>query len=645
MGHTSVSRTLFLPSNPFHLSALFEWCLLGVCMLRVVHLGFFSSGVGGIMVRNSPHVVQQRTADSQPAVPASACFRAAKALPTRVPPAVSWRSRPPPLPLLNSHQLEPVHDTDEDEAASLPRNHSRNDGELVAAEHSYRRCCTTAWRESSRVRTIDYCEEEAPQWQPMEDGKDRGPSRLTCINPPGDMGDASSSVAWYCQAHELVVNSSAISVGALELATPTAAIHGLLRPRALLLSCKLRWRALQKPKRFGMLMRHLLPSALGEISPGWRDTSAPAQKGRIDELADGQANHGDGSDAPSERVVVFVTRYSVKNFFLAHFDLLQVAAILSHALGPDFSERVQLVMLPPDKSNRGWWGPQAQLWSSFSDLPAISYATWIKQQRQRRHQQRLHGQSESSGSGALLLPVRHAILALSGYHSVYGRGVIGRQMEAICDGRCVAGKGVAARLQRVSAFYRQFVNLALERAGLLYLPSPYALATQRPGGNRGDGRREGLWISRGKGLGRGYGQTVGRRCLNEKELLASLAVSNVSLRLTALELADVSFAVQIAHFRNAAVLTGMHGAGYANLIFLPPGAVVAELCPLGYCTPSYERLSQRLALVYMRWTNTHPHNAKAGYDTIVDVGEFHNLMHRAVQALVLAGHTRHGTDL
>ncbi len=79
-------------------------------------------------------------------------------------------------------------------------------------------------------------------------------------------------------------------------------------------------------------------------------------------------------------------------------------------------------------------------------------------------------------------------------------------------------------------------------------------------------------------------------------------------------------------------MTGMHGAGYANLIFLPPGGVVAELCPLGYCTPSYIRLSKYVGLTYMRWTNGIAENAKAGYDTIVDTKQFVGFMKQAVRA-------------
>ena len=76
------------------------------------------------------------------------------------------------------------------------------------------------------------------------------------------------------------------------------------------------------------------------------------------------------------------------------------------------------------------------------------------------------------------------------------------------------------------------------------------------------------------------------------------------LRFTAVELVELPFAEQLPLFRAAAVFTGMHGAGYSNIIFMPPGGVVAELCPLGYCTRSFERLSARIGLVYMRWTNT-----------------------------------------
>lgn len=105
--------------------------------------------------------------------------------------------------------------------------------------------------------------------------------------------------------------------------------------------------------------------------------------------------------------------------------------------------------------------------------------------------------------------------------------------------------------------------------------------------------------------------------------------------------------MQVSHFRRAAVVTGMHGAGYSNVLFLAPGAVVAELCPLGYCTQSYERMSTRLDLTYLRWTNAIAENAKPGFDTVVDVGQFISLMKKAVGAYRgggAAGATAAGQD-
>ena len=57
-----------------------------------------------------------------------------------------------------------------------------------------------------------------------------------------------------------------------------------------------------------------------------------------------------------------------------------------------------------------------------------------------------------------------------------------------------------------------------------------------------------------------------------------------------------------------------------------------SVCPLGYCTESYQRLSGRLGLTYLRWTNAMQENAKPGYDTIVDPPQFVVLMRRAIKA-------------
>ena len=251
------------------------------------------------------------------------------------------------------------------------------------------------------------------------------------------------------------------------------------------------------------------------------------------------------------------------------------------------------MLIPPDKANHGWWGPQRALWDALVDVPPLSYKEWVGAARARSSSfapaaSSPSSTSSSSSSPPLLIRVRRAVLALSGHHSVYGRGLIGRQLERVCE-PCAAASSASRRLAPVSAFYRGLLGSVLERSNLLTLPrAPSAHArhaTPLPA----------VWISRGKGHGGAYGKTVGRRCLNEPGVFDALARSDVPLSLTPLELADVPpsgsrmvhshavhlflgalltpcpmcvaqvpFARQLEHFRSAAVLTGMHGAGCAR---------------------------------------------------------------------------------
>lgn len=273
------------------------------------------------------------------------------------------------------------------------------------------------------------------------------------------------------------------------------------------------------------------------------------------------------------------------------------------------------MLVPPDKANHGWWGPQRLLWASLASAPTLSYVEWL--------------QSARPGSQHLVR-VPHAVFALSGFHSVYGRGVVGKAFERVCAPRALASScatsGVSAtRLAPVSAWYRTFLSFSLARMGVLYLPSRPEAAPGRPAP-----RLPGLWISRGKGHGGAYGKQVARRCLNEPALLEALEASGLRLALRMAELADMPFGDQLAQIRAAAVLTGMHGAGFANMIFMAPGSVVAELCPLGYCTDSFRTLAPRLGLAYLRWTNAIASNAFANYDTVVEPHAFVELMRSAL---------------
>ena len=590
-------------------------------------------------------------AEGRPSRAQSAASRPAQSMARKVTSAVPKASeRRSPLMSGGAHESQPDAD-----AHVIDRGLS--DTELVASESTFRRCCARAWRERWTDHATEYCEKADAQ---------STTSSLRCVEttphvaPDGD-GDGDSAnvqsrgsspavTTWYCEARRIFINASAISLGTQDLTVPTAAQKNLWRRRALLFECRLRWDALRQPRRFGMLLRQLLPGAVGELGAAARQDarfdlgeSSGSEGSGLGGLhtRNGRGGHGHEGNAT---VVVFVARYSVKNFFLAHFDLLQVAAVLLHALGPELGGSSQLVFLPPDKANHGWWGPHRPLWAALSTRSPISYAEWLaaaqrKVERQTMglgaHEVSAHGASASTPPALVL--VERAVIAISGLHSVYGRGLVGRSIETSCSS-CATAAGGTRRLARVSAFYRSYISVALARAGLLYMPPLSSTAGTHT--HADEARRtanwtqlHGVWISRGKGLGNGYGSVVGRRCLNEEAVLSAVRSSHLPIGITALELADLPLLAQLPYFRDAALITGMHGAGYANMIFMAPGSVVAELCPLGYCTPSYERLAARLDLTYMRWTNTIAENAKAGYDTIVDIGQFLAFMKRALKTL------------
>ena len=77
-------------------------------------------------------------------------------------------------------------------------------------------------------------------------------------------------------------------------------------------------------------------------------------------------------------------------------------------LGDDIGERAQLVLVPPDKANHAWWGPQRALWSSLTAGPALSFVEWMRRQPQQ--------------GGSRLVRVPHAVFALSGRPAVWKVG-------------------------------------------------------------------------------------------------------------------------------------------------------------------------------------------------------------------------------
>jgi capsular polysaccharide biosynthesis protein len=100
------------------------------------------------------------------------------------------------------------------------------------------------------------------------------------------------------------------------------------------------------------------------------------------------------------------------------------------------------------------------------------------------------------------------------------------------------------------------------------------------------GRGERLYVSREK-AGR-------RRVLNEATLWPSLQAQG--FQKTYLE--DLSWAEQIAAFRDAKIVVAPHGAGLANLAFCRPGTRVVEFFNRAYFNPCFWRLAALAGLDY-----------------------------------------------
>ena len=64
-----------------------------------------------------------------------------------------------------------------------------------------------------------------------------------------------------------------------------------------------------------------------------------------------------------------------------------------------------------------------------------------------------------------------------------------------------------------------------------------------------------------------------RKIINEKEVKEFLVTKGYSI----IALSDLSFKDQINLFQNASQIVGLHGAGFANLIFCKPNTRVIEL--------------------------------------------------------------------
>lgn len=90
----------------------------------------------------------------------------------------------------------------------------------------------------------------------------------------------------------------------------------------------------------------------------------------------------------------------------------------------------------------------------------------------------------------------------------------------------------------------------------------------------------------------------GRRCVNEDELIQPL--KDIGFSIYTME--HMTFEQQIKLFRSSEVITGVHGAGFAWLIFCDPGTIVCEIYK-DVPRVHYQDISVKCGLKYYRFHN------------------------------------------
>ena len=112
---------------------------------------------------------------------------------------------------------------------------------------------------------------------------------------------------------------------------------------------------------------------------------------------------------------------------------------------------------------------------------------------------------------------------------------------------------------------------------------------------------------------------IHRKIANEKELIDTLQGHRFGTRLEvkAVVLEELTIAEQLRVAASTDLLVGMHGAGLAHTLFLPPGAGLVELFPAYFSPESryFRRMAEWRGLYYQGWQNTDPRREIADFRT------------------------------
>jgi capsular polysaccharide biosynthesis protein len=153
-----------------------------------------------------------------------------------------------------------------------------------------------------------------------------------------------------------------------------------------------------------------------------------------------------------------------------------------------------------------------------------------------------------------------------------------------------------------SALYRSFVNFMLNKLDI----SQEAEKNVKP---------HLVLISRRDRIG----QIVNRQFQNEKEMIQALRNGTNKLDITVVDLADLTIEEQIRLMRRTDILFGQHGAGLANLLFLPSHAVVVEFNAVGAHYRNWASLTDHAYISFGAERAYHRHTIPVNIDEMMQI--------------------------
>ncbi len=115
------------------------------------------------------------------------------------------------------------------------------------------------------------------------------------------------------------------------------------------------------------------------------------------------------------------------------------------------------------------------------------------------------------------------------------------------------------------------------------------------------------------------GHAIMRQFKNEVEMLDALRANTSDVEINALDLADLTLEEQIKLMQRTDILFGQHGAGLANLLFLPQHAVVLEFNAVGAHYRNWATMTGRTYVSFGQERSYHRHTVPVDIDEMLQV--------------------------